>query len=109
MVSCVTLAIEAMREEQLMGYQLGREKYVHIVVIADDSCIRKAPFSVNLGSHAVCMERGEMEGREVERGEMEGREVERGEMEGREMEGREVERGEMEGMSGGEGDTCCFL
>ena len=27
-VSCVTLAIEAMREEQLMGYQLGREKYV---------------------------------------------------------------------------------
>ena len=101
MVSCVTLAIEAMREEQLMGYQLGREKYVRIVVTADDSCIRKAPFSVNLGSHAVCMERGEMEGREVERGEMEGRE----------MEGREVERGEMEGMSGGggEGDTCCFL
>ena len=31
-VSCVTLAIEAMKEEQLMGYQLDREKYVHIIV-----------------------------------------------------------------------------
>ena len=31
-VSCVTLATEAMREEQLMGYQLSGEKYSFVTI-----------------------------------------------------------------------------
>ena len=50
-VNCVTLAIEAMREEQLMGYQLGREKYVPSSPQVITVTFRIA--SMNLGSHTA--------------------------------------------------------